>query len=223
MISERLQQDFRARISDALHIVYATNEGETLTRAEPLQLSQLPDTVGRPVAPIELQIVDDAGTPLPAGQTGEIRVRGPGIVTSYLDNPEASARSLRDGWFHPGDLGYLSDRGDLLLQGRKDDMMIFDGMNIYPAEIEQALSAHPAVREVAAVALRHQKFQDIPAAAVTLLEPVDEAELIRFAQARMGIRYPRRVFVLEAFPRNAMGKILKRALRQQAMQPGDSG
>jgi acyl-CoA synthetase (AMP-forming)/AMP-acid ligase II len=222
VISERLRRDFRARISDALHIVYATNEGETLTLATPLQLSQQPDTVGRPVAPIELQIVDSTGTPLPVGQTGEIRVRGPGIVTSYLDHPEATARSFREGWFHPGDLGYLSESGDLFLQGRMDDMMIFDGMNIYPAEIEQALSAHPAVREVAAFALRHQKFQDIPAAAVTLREPVGEADLIVFAQARMGLRHPRRVFVLEAFPRNAMGKILKRTLREQVLSPHTS-
>jgi len=172
--------------------------------------------VGLPTGSIRLEIVDALGEVLPAGQTGEIRVRGPGVVTAYLDNPEASANSFRDGWFHPGDLGYLTPRGALVLQGRKDDMMIFDGMNIYPAEIEQALADHPAVREVAAFAVPHEQLQDVPAAAVVLSQPACEAEQVEHARRTLGIKHPRRVFVLADFPRNAIGKILKRELRRMA-------
>ena len=212
VIDEKLRQTFRNVVSPNLHIVYATNEGEALAHADPALQHEVPNTVGRPTGSVELQIVDDRGQPLPPGQTGEIRVRGPGIVGAYLGNPEATARSFRDGWFHPGDLGYLTPEGALMLQGRKDDMMIFDGMNIYPAEIENALCAHPAVREAAAFPLEHERFQDVPVAAVTLHGEASESTLIEHCKALIGIRHPHRVFVLEEFPRNPMGKILKREL-----------
>jgi len=105
-----------------------------------------------------------------------------------------------------------------MLQGRKDDMTIFDGMKIYPAEIENALLAHPAVHEVAAFSLRHPRFQDVPAAAVILTDAIEEAELISSGRERIGVCHPRRVFVVDEFPRNAMGKILKRELRQLAVR-----
>lgn len=212
MIDEKLRQTFRSVVSPNLHIVYATNEGEALAHANPALQHEVPNTVGRPTASVELQIVDERGQPLPPEQTGEIRVRGPGIVTAYLGNPEATARSFRDGWFHPGDLGYLTRDGALMLQGRKDDMMIFDGMNVYPAEIENALCAHPAVREAAAFPLKHAQFQDVPVAAVTLHGEASESALIEHCKALIGIRHPHRVFVLAEFPRNPMGKILKREL-----------
>lgn len=212
VIDEKLRKTFKASVSPNLHIVYATNEAETLALADPELQAKVPNTVGRPTASIELQIVDERGQPLPAEQTGEVRVRGPGIVTAYLANPEATARSFRDGWFHPGDLAYLTPEGALMLQGRKDDMMIFDGMNIYPAEIENALSSHPAVREAAAFPLKHERFQDVPVAAVTVHGEVSEDALIDHCRSLIGIRHPRRVYVLQEFPRNPMGKILKREL-----------
>lgn len=220
MIDEKLRKSFKATVSPNLHVVYATNEGEALTLADPGLQQQIPNTVGRPTASIELEIVDEQGRPVPQGQTGEIRVRGPGVVRSYLDNPDASARSFRDGWFHPGDLGYLTPEGALMLQGRKDDMMIFDGMNIYPAEIENALCSHPAIREAAAFPLKHERFQDVPVAAVTLHREVPENELIEHCRKAIGIRHPRRVYVVQEFPRNPMGKILKRELVSLAARAG---
>lgn len=195
-----------------MHIVYATNEADTITLADPALQAQVPNTVGRPVAPLEVQVVDGEGRVLPAEQTGEVRVRGPGVASAYLDNPQATARSFRDGWFHPGDLAYLTQEGALVLLGRKDDMMIFDGMNIYPAEIENALLSHPAVREAAAFPARHERFQDVPMAAVTLSGSVSERALIEHCRNLIGIRHPRRVRIVQEFPRNAMGKILKREL-----------
>lgn len=220
VIDDKLRKTFKAVVSPNLHIVYATNEGEALALADPELQLKVPNTVGRPTASIELQIVDDHGQPLPSEQTGEIRVRGPGIVTAYLGNPQATARSFRDGWFHPGDLGYLTREGALMLQGRKDDMMIFDGMNIYPAEIENSLCAHPAVREAAAFPLKHERFQDVPVAAVTLQGEASEDALIDHCKALIGIRHPHRILILEEFPRNPMGKILKRELASLAARRG---
>jgi len=212
MIDEKLRTSFRTTVSPGLHIVYATNEAETITLADPALQAQVANTVGRPVAPLEVQVVDGEGRVLPAEQTGEVRVRGPGVASAYLDNPQATARSFRDGWFHPGDLAYLTQEGALVLLGRKDDMMIFDGMNIYPAEIENALLSHPAVREAAAFPARHERFQDVPMAAVTLSGSVSERALIEHCRNLIGIRHPRRVRIVQEFPRNAMGKILKREL-----------
>jgi acyl-CoA synthetase (AMP-forming)/AMP-acid ligase II len=212
--SEPLRQAFRQRVSPHLHVVYATNEGEALSIATPDLQDRFPDTVGVPTHGIDLQIVDSSGAVLGAGQTGEIRVRGQGIVTQYIDQPDATARSFRGGWFHPGDMGYLNAEGALFLQGRKDDMMIFDGMNIYPAEIERVLSAHPAVEDVAAFSWQHDRFQDVPVAAVTLRAPATEDELVAHCKQALGVKYPRRIMLLDELPRNAMGKVLKYQLRE---------
>lgn len=217
-INEKLRQDFKSKISHNLHIVYGTNEGEALTLASPTLQLHTPNTVGVATESIDIEIVDDNDKPKRALDTGEVRVRGRGVVKKYLNNPEATAKSFKNGWFYPGDLGYLTEEGALILQGRKDDMMIFDGMNIYPAEIENVLSSLPAVNDTAAFAIKHEKFQDVPVAAVTLNEPISEKELIDFCKIQLGIKHPKRIFILKEFPRNPMGKILKRELSSVVMK-----
>ena len=211
-INEKLRLDFKSKINHNLYIVYGTNEGDALALASPTLQRQVPNTVGIATKLIEIEIVDMHHTPQPPFETGEVRVRGPGLVTKYLNNLAANSKSFKDGWFYPGDLGYLTKEGALILQGRKDDMMIFDGMNIYPAEIENVLSSHPAVKEVAAFPLKHERFQEVPVAAVTLNEAVTEKDLIEFCKTPLGIKHPKRIFILKEFPRNQIGKILKREL-----------
>lgn len=215
-VSRELREAFRAKVCPNLYVNYGTNEAPALSIAPPALLARIPDTVGVPSGSVELQIVDGQGRALAPGETGEIRVRGAGVVGAYFSNPDATAKSFRDGWFHPGDLGFLTGDGALVLQGRADDMMIFDGVNIFPAEIERVLGAHPAVREAAAYPIAHPRFGDVPAAAVTLSAPVTEAELIRWCEARLGVKHPRKIRVLQDFPRNSIGKIVKRALSTSA-------
>lgn len=210
-IHEKLRLDFKATINPHLFIVYGTNESDALTLARPTQQS-VADTVGFTTESMEIEVVNQHGLPRPALETGEIRVRGPGLVTEYVNNPQATAKAFKAGWFYPGDLGYFTTEGALILQGRTDDLMIFDGMNIYPAEIETVLSSHPAVREAAAFAVNHEQFQDLPVAAVTLKEQASEKHLIDFSKTLLGVKHPRRIFVIKEFPRNQMGKILKREL-----------
>ena len=217
-INESLRMDFKSKINRNLYIVYGTNEGEALAFASPTLQLQVPNSVGVAAESIDIEIVDEHVKPKLALDTGEVRVRGPGVVTKYLNNPDATAKSFKGGWFYPGDLGYLTEEGSLVLQGRKDDMMIFDGMNIYPAEIENVLSSHPAVNDVAAFSIKHEQFQDVPVAAVILKELVSEKELIDFCKTPLGIKHPKRVFILKEFPRNQMGKILKRELSSVVMK-----
>lgn len=211
-VSERLRNTFKLRFSPNLYIVYGTNEGEALAIAPPELQDKVPNTVGQATASIEMQVVDEDGKPVGSGIIGEVRVRGPGVITEYFENDEATSKSFRNGWFYPGDLASFTPDQALILQGRKDDMMIFDGMNIYPAEIETVLLDHPCVKDVAAYSYRHSQYQDIPVAAVITESPVSEEELIRYCKERIGIKCPRKIRFMDDFPRNAMGKILKREL-----------
>jgi cyanophycin synthetase len=211
-ISERLRKAFKNRFSGNLFVVYGTNEGEALAIASPELQERVPNTVGKATESIELEVVDEHGKPVAIGVVGEVRVRGPGVIAEYFEIIEASNKAFRDGWFYPGDMASLSKDKALVLQGRKDDMMIFDGMNIYPAEIETALMDHPLVKDVAAYPIKHEQLQDVPAAAVIVQAPVSEEELIRYCIARIGVKHPRKIRILKEFPRNSMGKVLKREL-----------
>ena len=137
---------------------------------------------------------------------------GPGFARSYLDDPAATARAFRDGWYYPGDLGFLAPEGALFLKGRADDLINYDGTKIYPADIELALQQHPAVAEAAAFPVLVDGFRQRPVAAVLLKAPATPDELLAFGRERLGMRSPRDVHIVHEFPRNAVGKVLKREL-----------
>jgi acyl-coenzyme A synthetase/AMP-(fatty) acid ligase/D-alanine-D-alanine ligase-like ATP-grasp enzyme len=211
--TEEMRAAFKSRVSPNLLVVYGTNEAGRIAVADAAAQAGLPDTVGRVAPGMSVELVDRDGEPVPAGEAGLVRVRGPGMVRGYLDDEAATARAFRDGWFHPGDVArFVGDA--LVFLGRGDDMMIFDGMNIYPAEIEGALREHPAVRDAAAFPLRHPRFQDVPVAAVTLRRPVPLEELMRHGVERLGIRRPQMIRIVDAFPTNAHGKTLTAELRK---------
>lgn len=210
-VGEDLRRRLRERTGARLAVVYVTNETGPIAIAWPDAREGLPDTVGHPVPGVEVGIVDPSGQPLPVGQTGILRVRSPGLVDGYLHDADATGRSFRDGWFHTGDLASLAPDGQVIHRGRADGMMILNGLNIHPAEIERAMLSHPAVRDVAALPLRHPVHQDIPICAVALHPGslVGEEALKRHAAAQLGGSGPGLVFILEALPRNRQGKLAR--------------
>lgn len=210
-VADGLRARFTATINSNLHVIYATNETGSITMTS-ATASHESGSVGTPAETIDVEIVDDDDILQPAGHPGHIRVRVPGAVRTYLGDARATATSFRDGWFYPGDVGRVAANGDLIFLGRKDDMMIFDGLNIFPAEIEAVLNAHPGVIECAAFPMTSQRFHHVPTAAVKLAKPVSTDELLQFCKQRLGMKHPRRIYVVGEFPRNAMGKILKREL-----------
>jgi acyl-CoA synthetase (AMP-forming)/AMP-acid ligase II len=131
------------------------------------------------------------------------------MARGYLDDPEASARAFRDGWFQPGDRGRLEPDGTLVFAGRDAEMMMLGTINIFPAEIEAAAQGFPGVADCAAFALRSPALGDIPALAVVEVAPgaVDVPALAASCRARLGLRAPRRVVVVPALPRTATGKV----------------
>jgi acyl-coenzyme A synthetase/AMP-(fatty) acid ligase len=212
VVSEALVREFRELFTPNLHVVYSTNESLLISRATPAMLTSEPGCVGLPTHAVQFEIVDDAGNLLKPNEVGHVRVRSPGTVCGYVNNQAATARSFRNRWFYPGDLASRSPSGAIFLHGRSDDMMIFDGIKIYPAEIERVLATHPAVVEAAAFPIHSQRHQHLPAAAVILKSPVAEEELFAHCRTWLGNKTPVTIRILDSLPRNAGGKVLKREL-----------
>jgi long-chain acyl-CoA synthetase len=213
-VPAELRRSFRARFAAPLFIHYGAREFGRITTTYPDGDVDALATVGRPAPWIDLEIVDRDGKLVPAGEVGELRVRSECMTREYHGDAVATSRHFRDGWFYPGDLGSLTAGGALCLHGRTDDMMNLNSIKIFPAEIERVLEEHPAVRAAAAFAKTSTAHGDIPVAAVELhaSATVGVEELMERARARLGVRAPRRIIVVDALPRNAAGKIVKHEL-----------
>jgi long-chain acyl-CoA synthetase len=179
-------------------------------------------SAGQPVPGVEVRIVDEDGADVPAGEVGEVIVRSgaPGqwmTMSGYYKNPEATAEALRDGWMHTGDMGRFDADGFVYVVDRKKDMILSGGLNIYSKEVEQAILAHPAVRDVAVVGMPDPTFGEAVAAFVELRpeQRATEGEIVGHCRERIAsYKKPKRVF-FEALPRNAQGKVLKHELRER--------
>ncbi|MFD0211480.1 FadD3 family acyl-CoA ligase [Streptomyces hirsutus] len=174
-------------------------------------------TAGRPIDGVEIRIADGDRRPLPAGQDGEITVRGPNVMLGYLDDPAASAAAVdADGWLATGDVGHLDEHGNLVVTGRSKDMFVVGGFNVYPAEVEQVLTGHDAVAEAAVVGVPDTRLGEVGRAYVTARPGAgaDPHALVGWCRERLAnFKVPREVVVLETLPRNASGKIDKAVLR----------
>jgi fatty-acyl-CoA synthase len=175
-------------------------------------------SVGTPVTMVAARVVDDDMKDVPPGAVGEIVYRGPSVMTGYWQNPDATAEAFRGGWFHSGDLVRADEEGFLYVVDRKKDMIITGGENVYCAEVENALSAHPAVAEVAVIGVPHERWGETPVAVAALVPgaSLTVAELREWGTSRLArYKLPTVLHVMDALPRNASGKVLKTALRQQ--------
>jgi acyl-CoA synthetase (AMP-forming)/AMP-acid ligase II len=176
-----------------------------------------PGSVGRAMPDVELRIVDDEGRDLPAGAAGEVLIRSDTLMLGYWRNDEATQTTIRDGWLHSGDVGQLDADGFLYLIGRKKDLIIKAGENIAPREIEEALYEHPEVAEAAVVGMPYRRLGEDIWAAVQLRAGAiaGENDLRSHVAARLTkFKVPTRVVILETMPKNATGKIQKRAVKE---------
>ncbi len=172
---------------------------------------------GREFLLTQIEVLDDESRPLPSGQRGEIAVRGNIQMLHYYKNPEATA-AIRDadGWQYTGDIGYRDDDGYIYIVDRKKDMIVSGGFNIFSAEVENALNSHPMVRDCAVYGIPDSKWGEAVHATVELKPGVDlpREDLMRFAADRLGsMKAPKSIDFIAALPRSAVGKILKRELR----------
>lgn len=170
---------------------------------------------------MELQIQADDGQPLQPFETGEICVIGPAVFAGYWENPEANAKSFRDGWFRTGDLGHVDEDGFLYITGRASDMYISGGSNVYPREIEEKLLTHPAISEVAVLGLPDPLWGEVGVAVCVASAPVTEAELSMFIDGRIArYKMPKRFLFWEELPKSAYGKITKKLVREEIERRG---
>lgn len=207
------------------HYGFPIQEGYGLTETSPTATwSQGPvkpkaGSCGKAIWGCQIKIVDDAGSTLPTGEVGEVLIRGVNVMKGYYKQPEATAQILKDGWFYSGDLGKLDDEGYLYIVGRKKDMILRGGFNIYPREIEELLYEHPAVAEAAVVGVKHEELGE-EIKAVVYLKPgcnVTEQEIQAYCKERIAaFKYPRIIEIRDKpLPKGPSAKILKRELIEE--------
>lgn len=178
-------------------------------------------SVGQPGPLSRVGILDAEGREVEPGAVGEIAVRGDLLASGYIGNPEAQAETFVDGWLLTGDLGRFDEAGRLWIEGRKKEVIISGGFNIYPGEVENALGSHPAVLECTVFGIEDPKWGESVQAAVQLHEgaAADEAEMIAFVKKALdSVKAPKRIHVLADLPRNAVGKVMRREAKSLILE-----
>jgi long-chain acyl-CoA synthetase len=172
-----------------------------------------PGSIGTPIRDVRMRVVDNADQEVPQGEVGEIVIQGPNVMKGYWQRPEATAEAMRDGWFHTGDLARVDEEGYFYIVDRKKDLVIRGGYNVYPREIEEVLYEHPAVAEAAVIGLPHPSLGEEVGAAVALKPGavITADELRDYVKGQVAAyKYPRHVWIVDALPKGATGKIQKR-------------
>ena len=214
---ERLQRTFpSAWFADAYGLTETVSGDTVLDKAN--TLGKL-GSVGRPCPYLEVDIWNERGESLPAGERGEVVLRGPKVFKGYWRDPEATAAAFAGGWFHTGDVGVRDEDGFLFIVDRLKDMIVSGGENIASSEVERVLYEHDAVLEAAAVGRPDARWGEVPVAFVVLRDgaAASDEELLAHCGAQLArFKVPKQVLFLDALPRNPSGKVLKRELRQRA-------
>jgi len=215
-------REFTDRMPMPLIEGYGLSEASPVCALNPIKGPWKAGSIGRAIPDVELSVQDDDGRLLDIGQTGEICVRGPNVMCGYWKQPDETAKSLRDGWLLTGDIGHRDTDGYFFITDRKKDMLLVNGINVYPREVEEIIYQFPGVREAAVIGVPDARRGEQPLAFVALTEgqTLDERALMHFVRERLAdYKVPRRIVVLPHLPHNATGKILKTALRQMAATP----
>jgi long-chain acyl-CoA synthetase len=198
---------------------YGLSEASPVVSLNPINAPGREGSIGLPIPNVEVSIQDDAGNILSPGQTGEVCVRGGNVMKGYWNRPEETARSIRNGWLLTGDIGHRDADGFFYITDRKKDMLIVNGINVYPREIEEVLYQFPGVKEAAVVGVPDPRRGEHPVAFVASGDGVtlDEKAILQFVRQKLAdYKVPKKVNFIPALPRNATGKVLKTTLRQQA-------
>jgi len=220
-IGAPLQQHYKEAVNAVIpgrfYELYGLTEG-FVTILDRDDFDRQPGSVGCPPPGYDIRIVNDDGEDLGSGEIGEIVGRGPALSSGYYKQPELTSEAFRDGWLYSGDLGYLDDSGFLYLAGRKKELIISGGVNVYPQDIEEIVAAHELVLEVAVFGVESQKWGETPVAAVVLqtAAAIDANTLMEWINNRVEARFQKisAVVIVDQMPRNVGGKTLKNVLKE---------
>ena len=216
---EQTFEEFRVRTGHTILERYGMTECGMST-SNPLDGERRAGTVGLPLPGVDLRVAGDDGAPLGSGEVGGIEFRGPNVFSGYWRMPEKTAEEFTaDGWFRSGDLGWLSEDGYVAIVGRGRDLVISGGLNVYPKEVELLIDKLDGVAESAVIGLPHpdlgEQVTAVVVRATDAAEPVEQTVIDALKQDLAGFKVPKRVFFVDALPRNAMGKVQKSALRER--------
>jgi long-chain acyl-CoA synthetase len=215
----RVLEDFEAKFGIPLLEGYGLSEASPVVAKNPIHGVRKPGSIGRPIPNVEVSIQDDAGKTLGVGEIGEICVRGGNVMQGYWNNPEETARAIHNGWLLTGDIGYHDADGYFYITDRKKDMLLVNGINVYPREIEEIICQYPGVKEAAVIGVPDPRKGELPVAYVVASEgqTLDEKAILQYIRNKLAdYKVPKKIVFTANLPRNATGKVLKTVLRQQS-------
>lgn len=205
----------RQRLTPHFHEQLGTNETGLLVLGTPTDQDAHPEAIGRVVDGVEARVIGSDGKPLPVGEVGLVGFRGKGFPAAYADDPQATARAFRDGWFYPGDIAAIDAQGYFFFKGRADDVINNEGAKFYPIEVENALLAHPAIAEAAVLGWPHSRHGEVAIAFVVARKEIAAFELTTFCRERIAShKVPNRIVFVQNLPKTVSGKIVKSRLRE---------
>jgi long-chain acyl-CoA synthetase len=214
--------EFEAKFHIPLIEGYGLSETSPVVTKNPLDGTRKAGSIGLPIPHVEVSIQDEAGRELGTKEIGEVCVRGGNVMLGYWQQPEETAKVMRNGWLLTGDIGYRDHEGYYFITDRKKDMLLVNGINVYPREIEEILYQYPGVKEAAVIGKPDRRKGEQPIAFVSANDGavLEEKAIQHFVRHRLAdYKVPRKVVVLPALPRNATGKILKTTLRELPPAP----
>ena len=216
-----IRKAFEERFGIKVYQYYGLTENSPgVTEEDPLSTDERRyESVGTPLPGVEIKIVDEDDNELPPGENGELCVRSPYLMNEYWQNPEATQKAMRGGWLHTGDQGHVDEKNYFYIMGRKDDMILVGGTNVYPAEVEKLIMEdEPRIKNIAVVGVFDERLGEIPKA-FAILKPgakMTEQEIIDLARSKMAhYKAPRHVDFLDALPMTTVGKVDKKALQKR--------
>ena len=197
---------------------YGLTEASPVVSFNPLRSPRVAGSIGLPLEGIQVKVVDEAGSEVKRGVTGELIIKGENIMRGYFEKEEETREALRDGWLYSGDLARIDDKGFIFIVDRKKDMINIRGLKVYPREVEEALTKHPAVKEAAVVGIKDEHHGEVPKAFVVLKGSIkiSEHELLRYLRTHIAsYKVPRNIEFKDNLPKTSTGKILKTALSEK--------
>jgi long-chain acyl-CoA synthetase len=218
-------KDFEAKHQIPIIEGYGLSEASPVVTKNPLRGERKPGSIGLPLPNLEISIQDESGKVLGANETGEVCVRGGNVMLGYWNKPEETAKAMRGDWLLTGDIGHRDADGYYFITDRKKDMLLVNGINVYPREVEEVIHQFPGVKETAVIGIPDARKGEQPLAYIAPADGVtlDERALHQFLRQKLAdYKVPKQIVFISALPRNATGKILKTVLREEATKAGRS-
>jgi long-chain acyl-CoA synthetase len=218
-LPQEICEQFAKKIGKNVVEGYGLSEASPIVSLNPIDKVKY-CSIGKPLPGIEVKVVDNNNRTLPSGETGELLVRGPNVMHGYYQLPEETAKALQNGWLHTGDLAYLDQEGYIFIVDRLKDMILINGENIYPREIEELLYAYPAIAEAAVIGIPTKQYGTSVYAYLVVNEgsSIDKKALKTYLQEKLApYKIPREFITIDSLPKTSTGKILKTTLCQQTI------